>query len=83
MIERYFLEHPRQVGESYGEHQQVALAYAGQLFVAALACLAHAVVPGLFERTASRIIRRLHLSMQHRSGGPAPVAPNSAEFSIR
>ena len=77
MIERYFLEHPRQVGESYGEHQRIALSYAGELSIAALACLAHAFVPRLFETTASGIIQRLHLSLQHRRHG-APIVGRPA-----
>ena len=60
MFDRLFLAHPRSVGEAYFEHGAMALGFAGRLFVAACACLAHAVVPALFPRTASRIIVELH-----------------------
>jgi hypothetical protein len=59
-IQHLFTDHPAKVGETYGEHCAVALSFSGQLFKAALACLAHAFLPFLFERTASTIIRQLH-----------------------
>lgn len=63
MIESLFLRHPRSVGETYGEHFAMALEFAAALFVAAVACLVHAIVPALFQTTASRIIASLHQTM--------------------
>jgi hypothetical protein len=60
MIRSLFLSHPESVGETYLEHQGVALSFAAELVAAGLACGVHAVVPGLFTRTASRAIERLH-----------------------
>jgi hypothetical protein len=60
MFGRLFLAHPREVGESYGEHQRVALGFAVRLLGAAAACLVHALIPGLCTRTASRAITRMH-----------------------
>jgi hypothetical protein len=60
MFDKIFLRHPRSVGESYLEHMTVALGFAGRLAVAALAGLIHALVPALFERTASRIVAELY-----------------------
>lgn len=60
MFTRLFLQHPRSVGESYLEHQRHALGFGFSLFLAALACFVHAMVPGLFVRTGSDAIRRLH-----------------------
>jgi len=60
MFARLFLTHPRSVGESYFEHQRVAISFAGPLLLAGFACLLHAVIPGLCERTASSRIERLH-----------------------
>ena len=57
---RLFLEHPRSVGESYLEHQRRAFGFGCSLFLAALACFVHAIVPGLFVRTGSSAIARLH-----------------------
>jgi hypothetical protein len=63
MIRSLFLSHPEAVGETYLEHQGVALSFAAELFVASLACAIHAVVPGLCTRTGSRAIERLHARM--------------------
>ncbi len=63
MIERVFNKHPHSVGESYGEHLVVAGRFGVTLIVAGLACLAHALVPALFERTGSAAIERLHNRM--------------------
>lgn len=60
MIDRLFFAHPRSVGESYGKHLVTAMAFAAAMIVGGLACLVHAVVPGLFERTGSNAINYLH-----------------------
>lgn len=60
MFDKIFLAHPRMVGETYFEHATMAMGFAWRLFVAACACLIHAVAPALFARTASRIIAELH-----------------------
>jgi hypothetical protein len=57
---RLFLDHPRSVGESYLEHQRHASGFGIALLGAGLACLVHALVPGLFVRTGSDAIARLH-----------------------
>ena len=63
MIARLFFAHPQSVGESYFEHQRVAFSFAGPLLLAGFACLLHAVIPGLCERTASNRIAMLHERM--------------------
>jgi len=60
MIRALFLSHPESVGETYLEHQGVALSFAAELVAAGLACAVHALVPALFTRTGSRAIERLH-----------------------
>jgi len=60
MIDRYFREHPRSVGESYFEHLLTATSFAGALLTAGLACFVHALVPHLFQKTGSAAIERLH-----------------------
>lgn len=70
MLSRLFLAHPRSVGESYLEHQRRALGFGLSLLLAALACLVHALVPGLFVRTGSAAVTRLHERMaRHRAAG--------------
>ena len=77
MLDALFLRHPRSVGESYLEHMMAALGFAGRLAVAALACLVHALVPALCERTGSRIVAELNRAMiSNRRRSP----PTSSEF---
>jgi hypothetical protein len=67
MLHRLFLSHPQSVGESYFQHQRVALSFAMPLLVAGLAATIHALVPAVFERTAGDIIRRLHDRLENRA----------------
>ena len=60
MLDRWFLAHPRSVGESYGEHFGVATRFGLTMIAGGLAALVHGVFPKLFERTGSRLVRRLH-----------------------
>ena len=60
MIERFFILHPRSVGETYGEHLMTAAGFGTTMVAAGLACLVHAVIPGLFAKTGSTAITRLH-----------------------
>jgi hypothetical protein len=62
--DRAFLEHPRTLGESYWQHQQRAAAFGAAMIAGGIACLIHALVPTLFERTASGTIVRLHERMR-------------------
>jgi Family of unknown function (DUF6356) len=81
-LHRLFLSHPQAVDESYGEHFLFALGFAACLFGAGLAALVHAVVPCLFETTASRLIREMHeriadrrAPVRHASTPPAALTP--------
>jgi len=67
-FERLFIVHPRSVNEDYLAHAGVALRFALLLFGAGLAALVHAVLPALFETSASSIIKKLHGEMTERSG---------------
>ena len=66
MFRRLFLSHPESVGESYFQHQRVALSFALPLLGAGLAAALHALVPAMCERTAGDIIRRLHGRLEKR-----------------
>ena len=59
-IARLFTDHPASVGETYLGHLAFAGWFASRLFLAGFAALAHALLPFLFERTASRIVRELY-----------------------
>lgn len=63
MIRRLFLDHPASVDETYGEHMRVAAGFGAAMFVGAMACFAHAIVPALFKRTGSSTVKRLHAKL--------------------
>ena len=66
ILHRLFLSHPRRVDETYGEHFRFALGFAARLFGATCAALIHAIIPCLFETTASRMIREMHGTITRR-----------------
>lgn len=61
-----FTRHPETVGETYLGHMRFAAWFASRLFAAGAAALIHALLPFLFETTASRIIRELYERTHHR-----------------
>lgn len=66
MINRVFLNHPRSVDESYLQHLAFAGRFSGALLFAAFAALVHALIPCLFEKTASRIVAGLYARTHNR-----------------
>ena len=66
MIDRMFLSHPRSVNESYFEHLTFAFRFSATLFAAGSAALVHAIVPCLFEKTASQIVAGLYERTRYR-----------------
>ncbi|MGX0877702.1 hypothetical protein ACSSV4_002395 [Roseovarius sp. MBR-154] len=68
MMSKLFLEHPRKVEESYLQHAGFAGGFALRLFAAGFAALIHAMLPCLFETTASRMIARMHAQTRNRAG---------------
>lgn len=68
MFKKWFLTHPLSVGETYFQHQRVAIGFGGTLVMAGLACLIHAIFPWLYTDTGSRTVHRLHETMSRRNG---------------
>ena len=66
MIARLFTDHPSTVNETYLEHAAFASRFAATLLAAAGAALVHALIPALFEKTASRMVADLHHRLQTR-----------------
>lgn len=62
-----FTAHPASVDESLGEHFVFAARFSGLLFLAAGAALVHAILPFLFEKTASKIVGQLYHRTHNRS----------------
>ncbi|MDJ0950198.1 MAG: DUF6356 family protein [Alphaproteobacteria bacterium] len=55
-----FTDHPASVGETYGQHMVSASGFAVRMFLGGAACLVHALLPFLFEKTGSTMITRLY-----------------------
>lgn len=81
MLRRLFLDHPESVDETYGEHALMALGFSLRLMGASLACLVHALVPGLCRTTGSRAIADLHARMvtnrRRHAAAPLGAAPTA------
>lgn len=66
MLDKLFAEHPRDIGETYGQHAGHALHIGLHLLGAGIACLVHALLPGLFARTASEAVDHIQSLMTKR-----------------
>jgi hypothetical protein len=62
-------DHPNSVGETYIEHMCFALGFAGRMFAASLAAVAHAFLPFVFVSTGSDMVARMHTRNVRRFGG--------------
>ncbi|MFN3591692.1 MAG: DUF6356 family protein [Thermaurantiacus sp.] len=83
MLERLFRDHPASVGETYLEHMAHAFSFGVAMILGGLACMLHALVPGLCTRTGSDCIRRLHHRMvTHRRARPAPIRDAAPDWVI-
>jgi hypothetical protein len=76
MIAKLFTEHPRAIGETYTQHARTAFSFGWRMTAGGLACMVHAVVPGLFVKTASRTVVQLDAEMRGRK--PTPEAEEFA-----
>ena len=59
----FLTSHPASIGETYGQHFASASGFGLNLLLAGCACLVHAILPFLLQRTASRIVGTLHTRM--------------------
>jgi hypothetical protein len=71
---RAFTEHPASVGETYTEHMARAGRFGLRMVGAGIACLVHAVLPFLFERTGSVAIAELNDRMVVNRRAAPPLA---------
>lgn len=86
----YFTRHLESVDETYLQHFRHAMGFAVNMFVGSLYCLAHALLPFLFERAGSDVIRRLNdrMAVNRHLLTPKPdasldTAPDSAVAAER
>jgi hypothetical protein len=73
MLYNLFCKHPHAVGETYLQHAAAALAFGATMIAAGIACVVHAMIPRLFERTASEAVFRLYSKMTARR--PVQASP--------
>lgn len=66
MINKVFLNHPRSVDETYLEHMAFAGKFSVKLFAAGFCALVHALIPALFEKTASTMIAQMYAKIHNR-----------------
>ena len=71
MTDRLLFEHPRSLGMSWAGHGVGAVAIGVRLVGAGLACLVHAVVPGVFTQTAGKTVTHMYDHMTRRKAGSA------------
>ena len=63
MLAKLFRDHPREVGETYAEHLVAAGGFGLRMIGGGIACVVHAVVPGLFVTAGSGTVKRLYDQM--------------------
>jgi hypothetical protein len=66
-FKRLFLEHPREVGETYAEHAAAASGYGWRLLGASVCAFIHALVPALHKTTASDRVRAMAVELNGRA----------------
>ncbi len=74
-LTKIFTDHPASVHETYFGHMAFAAWFASRLFLAGGAALIHAVLPFMFETTASTIVRHFY----ERTSKRKPVNTAGAE----
>jgi hypothetical protein len=67
MGHRLFTRHPREAGESYGEHLRFTLMMTGRLLKCAIALPLHGLFPFLFVTTASDEMKRIQVILKSRA----------------
>ena len=66
-ISRKFIEHPKDEGLSYLQHNRMALRYARSCFMAGVKASVHAILPFLYTNGASEIVSDLHNNHETKS----------------
>ena len=77
-VSKLFTDHPASVNETYFGHMAFAAWFASRLFMAGGAALVHAVLPFMFETTASRIVRELYERTSNRKPHHATAVAEKA-----
>ena len=75
-IDRLLLAHPRAVGETYFEHAGIAARFGATMVAGGFKCLAHAVLPAIFKRSASDCVARLNGELSRRRAASVESFPD-------
>ncbi len=80
MLRKLFTEHPNSVEETYAEHLGMAFSFAGRMFLGAIACFIHGLLPFLFVKTGSATIDELHdrMAVNRQQHAPGRLAARAA-----
>lgn len=70
MLAKLFTQHTQDINETYSEHAGHALYIGLRMLGAGCACLVHALIPGLFIRTASSAVGDIQDLMTSRTAEP-------------
>lgn len=57
---KFLTEHPAEVGESYFEHMATSFSFGGRMFMGAMGCFLHGILPNMCTKTGSSMVTRLH-----------------------
>ncbi len=76
IVDRLLLAHPRTVGERYTEHAGIAGRFGATMVVGGVKCIVHAVLPAVFERSASDCVTKLHGELDRRRRASADSYPD-------
>jgi len=67
-VKNIFTKHPNEVGETYVQHGFQAMRYSLTFLFLFVIALVHAILPFLFEKTASDIVCEMSEHMECRKG---------------
>jgi len=80
-LDKLLHDHPRAIGESYAEHAGHALTIGTKMLYSGLACVVHALLPGLFVRTASNTVEDILALMEMRTAAHSEAFGGSATMT--
>lgn len=64
---KLFTKHPESIGETYWQHLKCATYYGISMIYAGTCCLIHAIMPFMFQTTASSINKKLYQDIEKRN----------------
>lgn len=84
MFRKMFLDHPREVEETYFEHMGVASSFGFAMIWGGIKALVHAVFPAFCVTSGSDTVRRLYAILVQKRGAKrdATIEMISAEWII-